>query len=135
MEFVKWLIFARPLEAGGARFIPDGYCELQSPSEIISSFIEIDLGHEGLEIWKQKVRAYVRYAVSGNFESQFQRPRFLVLVIANSERRLKAIRRAVAEITNRIFWFTTQELITERGLWSEIWLRPQGEENSMLIQP
>jgi len=134
VEFVRWLTFRQPLEAG-ARLIPDGYCEVKSPREILASFVEVDLGNEGFAIWKQKVQAYLRYAVSGNFESHFQRPRFRVLVIVNSERRLQAIRRVVAGLTDKIFWFSTLDSIAEHGVWSEIWLRPRGDEKHMLLHP
>ena len=100
VRFVNWLAFNAPLVAG-LSLIPDGYFEFATPSGIDASFIEIDLGHEGLAVWKEKTRHYVQLALSGEYERQFRQPRFRVLVLANSERRLHSIRSAVAGVDRK----------------------------------
>jgi hypothetical protein len=111
----------------GLSLIPDGYAELATPSGIDASFIEIDLGHEGLVIWKEKTRHYLQLALSGEFERQFRQPRFRVLALANSERRLHSIRAAVAGITQKIFWFTTLDAAHAEKFFGPLWLRPAGD--------
>jgi hypothetical protein len=126
VRFVNWLAFHEPLVAG-LSLIPDGYVEFATPSGIDASFIEIDLGHEGLAVWKEKTRHYVQLALSGEYERQFWQPRFRVLVLANSERRLHSIRSAVARVTQKIFWFATLDSVCGEKFFGPVWLRPVGE--------
>jgi len=126
VRFVNWLAFHEPLIAG-LSLIPDGYVEFATPSGIDASFLEVDLGHEGLAIWKEKTRHYLQLALSGKYERQFKQSRFRVLVVANSERRLHSIRAAVAGITQKIFWFATLDAVHGKRFFGPAWLRPVGE--------
>ena len=126
VRFVNWLAFYEPLVAG-LSLIPDGYVEFATPSGIDASFIEIDLGHEGLAVWKEKTRHYVQLALSGAYERQFRQPRFRVLVLANSERRLHSIRSTVAGVTQKIFWFATLDAVRGKKFFGPVWHRPIGE--------
>lgn len=128
VRFVNWLAFHEPLVAG-LSLIPDGYVEFATPSGIDASFIEVDLGHEGLAVWKEKTRHYVQLALSGKYERQFKQSRFRVLVLANSERRLQSIRAAVAGVTQKIFWFATLDGVRGEKFFSPVWLRPVGESH------
>jgi hypothetical protein len=126
VRFHRWLSFHEPLVAG-LSLIPDGYVEFSIPSGIIPSFIEVDLGHEGLSIWKEKARHYLQLALSGEYSRQFGQPHFRVLVLATSERRLQSIRAAVGAVTQKIFWFTTLDPVIGGKLFTSVWLRPTGE--------
>jgi len=131
-RFVGWMSFRQPVDAGTS-LVPDGYAELLSSTTMITAFLEVDLGSEALSIWEAKTRKYLQYALSGNFEKQFHRPQFRVLVIANSERRLQSIRTTVAAATNKIFWFSSLDLIRREGLWSPVWLRPKDDRPQPLF--
>jgi hypothetical protein len=126
VSFVNWLAFHEPLVAG-LSLIPDGYVEFAIPTGIDASFIEVDLGHEGLPVWKEKTRHYLQLALSGAYERQFRQPRFRVLVLANSERRLHSIRATVAGITQKIFWFAPLSATGGEKFFGPVWLRPIGE--------
>jgi hypothetical protein len=126
VSFVNWLAFHEPL-VSGLSLIPDGYVEFGTPTGIDASFIEVDLGHEGLAIWKEKARNYLQLALSGEYERRFKQPRFRVLVLANSERRLHSIRKAVADVTQKIFWFATLPAVTGEKFFGAVWLRPTDE--------
>jgi hypothetical protein len=128
VRFVNWLAFHEPL-AAGLSLIPDGYVEFATPSGIDASFIEVDLGHEGLAVWKEKTRHYLQLALSGEYERKFLQPRFRVLVLANSERRLHSIRAAVAGVTQKIFWFATLDGVRSEMFFGPVWLRPTGEHH------
>ncbi len=128
VRFVNWLAFHEPLVAN-LSLIPDGYVEFATPSGIDASFIEVDLGHEGLAVWKEKTRHYVQLALSGKYERQFKQSRFRVLVLANSERRLHSIRAAVAVVTQKIFWFATLDGVRGEKFFGPVWLRPVGESH------
>ena len=132
VRFVNWLAFHEPM-VPGLSLIPDGYVELGTPTGIDSSFIEVDLGHEALSVWKEKARHYVQLAVSGNYERLFRHPRFRVLVVANSERRMRSIRAAVAEVTDKIFWFATLPETQGGKFFGPAWLRPMGETHQPLF--
>lgn len=123
VEFGRWISFYEPLSQQ-LRLIPDGYIEINTRSGPITAFVELDLGHERLTIWKEKVRNYLQFAVSGDFEHRFGQSQFRVLIIANSERRLLWIRKIVRASTMKVFWFTTIESIDSYGFFGPVWLRP-----------
>jgi hypothetical protein len=131
--FHRWLAFYQPLTPG-LSLIPDGYVELATPSGIDAAFVEVDLGHEVGAIWKQKVRNYLQFAISGKFQQQFGQHRFRVLVLANSERRLHSIRKAVALVTEKLFWFATLDSIRSDQIFQPVWLRPTGDEPKPLFE-
>jgi hypothetical protein len=133
VSFVNWLAFHEALVAG-LSLIPDGYVEFATPSGIDASFIEVDLGHESLAVWKEKAKHYLRFAMSGEFERQFKHSRFRVLVLANSERRLHGIRAAVASVTPKIFWFATMDGAKGEKFFAPVWLRPAGETYQPLFK-
>lgn len=133
VSFVRWLNFFEPVSPG-TRLIPDGYAELSVPqANTLSAFVEVDLGHENLSVWKHKVERYVQFAVSGDFARRFGQGRFRVLVLARSERRLQSLRKATAAITDRVFWFTTLDSVKRAGLFGPVWFRPMGVERLPLI--
>jgi hypothetical protein len=130
--FGKWLSFYEPLESG-TRLIPDGYIEIPTPQKTLASFLEVDLGHEGLSVWKKKVEAYLRYAISGNFAKRFGQPQFRVLAVVNSERRMHSLRKATASVTDKMFWFATFDSIVRDGFWSPTWFRSNHDEIQRLL--
>lgn len=131
--FSRWMVFPKK-PVPGLRLIPDGYVELGTPSGIVAAFLEVDLGHERLRVWQDKVRNYLDLAVTGNFEREFKQERFRVLVVADSRRRLDKIREAVLTVTDKIFWFATFESIRRQGTFAPIWQRPKGEEPQLLFR-
>jgi Replication-relaxation len=122
-KFLRWANFSKPIDTSGS-LIPDGYVEITAGKPIVA-FLEIDLGHEGQKVWKAKIEAYLRYAVSGQFQREFHEPRFRVLVITNSDRRAESIRALGGSLTEKIFWFSTFNLINRDGFWSSVWVRPK----------
>lgn len=124
-QFVNWMTFTEPITEN-CPLIPDGYAEFQTPQGIDASFLEIDLGTEELKVWKEKARHYVQLAASGEFASKFKQNRFRVLVLADSARRLAFIRQAVAEITQKIFWFAVLDQARGESISGPVWLRLTG---------
>jgi hypothetical protein len=122
VSFMSWLAFHEPV-VPGISLIPDGYVECATPIGIAACFLEVDLGHESLAVWRKKIQRYVQLALSGKYKKQFKHEHFRVLVVANSERRLHSIRKTVAEITQKIFWFATLESAHHR-FFAPVWFRP-----------
>ena len=133
VTFIAWKSFERAVTEG-LSLIPDGYVELATPTGPVAAFLEVDLGHERLKIWKEKIRNYVQLATSGEYERRFGNTRFRVCVIANSERRMHSIRGVVAPLTEKLFWLTSLDLIERNGFFGPIWFRPRGDQPKGFIQ-
>ena len=123
VQFVNWVAFTEPITPD-LRLIPDGYVEFSTSSGIDASFIEVDLGNEALSVWEEKAQHYLQLAKSGDFARRFKHSRFRVLVLVNSARRLRAIRAAVAPVTEKIFWFATLDEVKGEKFFGPEWLRP-----------
>jgi hypothetical protein len=132
MQFSRWGTFTAPLNRS-IPLIPDGYIECEG-NGTLSAFIEVDLAHERLSVWQGKVRHYLHYASSGSFKEQFDKNRFLVLVVCESRGRMESLRTSTATLTQKIFRFTTFDLITKQGIWSPIWRKPSGDGVHSLTQ-
>jgi hypothetical protein len=129
----RWISFHQKITPS-LSLIPDGYAEFRTPFGAISSFLEVDLGNESSAIWKQKARNYLQLALSGEFQKLFGHQRFRVLVLLNSERRLESIRKSVAAVTEKIFWFATLESV-RTNFFAPVWLRPSGDEPKPFLEP
>jgi len=134
VALARWLSFHEPLTPQ-LRLIPDGYFELNTPSGIAACFLEVDLGHEHLKVWRKKVQNYLHLAISGDYERIFGQNRFRVLITANSDRRLLGIRNVVRASTEKIFWFTDLASVDRHGMLANIWLRPKGEDRGSFFSP
>jgi hypothetical protein len=131
VAFRRWVSSDVPLTPS---LLPDGYVELTAPGGVLAAFVEVDMGTERSAIWEDKVRKYLQLAVSGEYERRFGQSRFRVLVVANSLRRMHSIRNTVAKLTEKIFWFSTLDLVRSCGIFRSVWLRPTGEESLPLIK-
>jgi hypothetical protein len=127
-----WHVFRQQISEA-IKLTPDGYFELSAGDAIRPMFLEVDLGTEAHSVWKQKAAYYLQLAVSGEFQKKFRQPKFRVLVVASSERRIKNIRAVVAASTDKIFWFSTFENIDRDGIWSPVWLRSTGDQRHSLL--
>jgi hypothetical protein len=128
----KWRMFHKPI-VPGKRLIPDGYFTLQTPDRTKAAFLEVDLGYERGRVWHGKVKQYLRLATSGDYEQRSGQKSFRVLVITTTERRVESLRRTVADLTKKIFRFTTLDLVRSQGPFASVWLRPTGDDRSALI--
>jgi hypothetical protein len=131
--FGRWIPFTAPLSAT-LPLIPDGYVEITTPTGAVAAFLEVDRGPETLKVWQEKVRKYIALANSGQFEPAFHQSRFRVLVVATSERRMLSIRKTVAAMTDKVFWFATLDSLPNGGFFRAVWLRPTDGERQTLIQ-
>jgi hypothetical protein len=133
MRFSRWLSFSAPLDRA-IPLVPDGYIEFADSGAVLAAFLEVDLGHERLSVWREKVRNYLQWAVSGRFAERFGGSRFFVLVVCDSHGRMESLRAATAALTRKIFRFATMSSIRERGPWSDVWLKPEGSERQTLVE-
>lgn len=133
IQFVEWKTFSEPI-AETLRLIPDGYVEFKTPCGHSSNFIEVDLGNEALKVWREKAKAYIRLATSGEFTRRFKQAQFRVLVLANSTRRLMSIRSELAKVTRKMFWFAVLADIHAESLFDSVWLRTSGDTHQSLFE-
>lgn len=126
-RFISWKSFHKPLSQS-VLLTPDGYFEIAAEQVVRSMFVEVDLGTETRTVWEQKIRAYLQLAISGEFERLFTRKQFRVLVVAPTRNRVERIRAVAAKLTDKIFWFSSFEVINCDGFWSSVWLRPKGDQ-------
>jgi hypothetical protein len=133
ISFERWISFHQPVTPS-LGLIPDGLVELRTASGVVSSFLEVDLGHESLTIWNRKARNYLQLALSGDFRKLFGQERFRVLVLVNSERRLYSIRKALGVVTEKLFWFATLDS-ANNDFFAPIWLRPVGDQAKPFFDP
>jgi len=133
VTFRRWIAFHEPVTPR-LSLIPDGYVELESPGGITACFLEVDLGHESLAIWTKKVKNYLQLALSGDFKKRSGQDNFLVLVLANSERRQQSIRKTIGAVTEKLFWFATLDSATN-DFFAPIWLRPVGDNRKPFFDP
>lgn len=131
-RFHRWISFTRSLSKASP-IIPDGYFELEHQLVIKPLFLEIDMGTEALRIWQKKIDAYLKFAVTGEFNKIFGLAQFKVIVIAHSDRRAESIRKVAAKFTDKIFRFTSFEIIKSEGFWSAIWRKPAGDQKESLL--
>ncbi len=132
-KFIRWETFNEPL-VKAIPLIPDGYVEVRHGSNTFAAFLEVDLGHETKAVWRKKVEHYVRYALLGEFPKRFRHPRFRVLVVAPSDRRVLSLRGATAEVTEKIFFFATLAAIRQKGFWASVWQRPRNPDFVALME-
>jgi hypothetical protein len=132
VTFHQWAGFSQSITPN-LSLIPDGYVEFKTDAGIRGCFLEVDLGHESLVVWKEKARHYVAFALSGAYKEQFGEERFRVLVIAPSDRRLQSIRMAVGEVTDKIFRFAMLASVRP-GFFEPIWCRPKDEIKKSLFE-
>jgi len=132
VALVRWVSFREPLSRA-VPLVPDGYFELAAAEMVRAAFVEVDLGTESLAVWKRKTRLYLNFAISGEFAQTFGQAQFRVLVVASSERRAEAIRAVVRQTTDKVFWFSSFDVINRDGFWSPVWLRPRLDQRQSLV--
>jgi hypothetical protein len=132
VQLKSWRMFDKPV-ASGIPLIPDAYAEVARWGVYQSLFIEVDRGTESGRVWREKANLYKALVFSGEFERIFGRGRFRVAVLTTSPRRAQYIRRAVATVTHKLFWFSTFKIIHSGSFFGPVWLRPEGSEKVPLL--
>ena len=130
-NLVRWEQFHAT--SGGLRgIIPDAYLEIGGAQPCRGFFLEMDMGSESLTVWQRKVERYLDFAGRGDFRPLSGLETFGVLVVAQTEGRIKAIQKLIARSTDRVFYLATTRSLPERGFWSNIWLRPLTDQTVSL---
>lgn len=115
-------------------FRPDGYFRFWYKGKLYSHFVELDLATMSHRRFQSKVKEYVEYARSGQYQKAFGVQYFRVLVIAPSVQRMLNLKKTVESHTDRIFWFTTLKKLTGNDCFGPVWLRAGHDGVHSLIE-
>jgi hypothetical protein len=115
------------------RFRPDGYFRLTSGNKLYSFFLEFDRSTMTGKRFQKKVETYLEFARLDYYRQRFGVKYFRVLVITPNTERQENLKKAVEEITNRIFWFATRDKIRRETVFKPIWKRAGHEGRFRLI--
>lgn len=103
--------------------IPDSYFTIETSQGKASCFLEMDMGTMTVGRFATKIRAYLAYTQSGEYQKRYQTKSLRVLTITTSQTRCINLKAAAESVGgDRRFWFSTKEQ-TEREtvLHSPIW--------------
>lgn len=102
--------------------VPDGYFALEFGKRA-HFFLEADQATEANKRWATKVKAYLAYWNSGQYQERYQARSLRILTVTTGQKRLANLKETTEEAGGkRIFWFTTFAQVTpERVLTEPIW--------------
>jgi hypothetical protein len=132
MRLLDWRNFDQRL-AEQIRLIPDGLAVLETPERTAALFVEVDRGTEPAKTWQGKLAWYLELARSGEFTRLFGFDQFRVLITTSGWTRCRNLGRLIGQQTDKIFWLTTINAARRRGVWADIWLRPNGLSRQTLF--
>lgn len=113
--------------------VPDGYFHLWTDKHHLHHFIEIDRGTTTVrsrtqknwakKTYERKVKGYLAYKESGQFERRYGAKNFRMLTVTTSQRRLDGLKEITEQVGGKnMFWFTTFEQVTPDAIFSQaIW--------------
>lgn len=114
--------------------IPDSYFTLETPKGKTSFFLEMDMGTMTVGRFQTKIRAYLAYTQSGEYQKRYQTKSLRILTVTNSEARCKNLKTSAESIGgDRRFWFTTAEKVNTSILHSPHWHVAGSETLSLLV--
>lgn len=98
-----------------AAVVPDGYFLLKAGEYMYHHFLEIDrqtvtgqASDEGARDWARKVRAYLEYYRSGQYERRYKTRGLRILTVTTGEKRLAHLKAITERAGGKArFWFTT----------------------------
>jgi hypothetical protein len=101
--------------------VPDGWIAWTAEGKRFNCFIEVDLHHEGLTVWRRKILEYREYAESGLHQELFGFRAFRVLVVAKSRARLTNLRQLAVE-AGQLFRFAELGAVDANTILGPVWL-------------
>jgi hypothetical protein len=121
--------------------IPDSYFALDTPHGQAHFFVEVDRGTETSERFKAKVRAYIAYHTSGEFERLYGTRSLRVLTTTSSQRRLENLGAVTGQITEaeggqgRFLFALASQVTWDNVLTGKVWYVADADEPRTLIAP
>ncbi len=107
------------------KFYPDAYFTYYYQGKRYNLFLEIDRFLRSNQCFQERLQKYLQYGLEGYFTQQFSFRYFWVLIVCPNDNRLKTLLRITSKLTDKIFWLTTQEMVTIEKILTNIWSRPR----------
>ena len=111
------------LDVQGNKIRPDAYCQYLYRKKIFAFFLEVDRSTESLKRFSTRAGKYIHYAFSDGHLRDFGFRYFRVLVVSRTETRMRNLMKTVSKLTDKIFWFSSAEKISEETVLESIWFR------------
>jgi hypothetical protein len=145
-----------PLHGGRIAVIPDGYFSLHDVPihgslKRASFALELDRGNMEPRPWKRKIRAYIAWWETGQYQARYKTASLRVLTVVSAARRAKDARRERQLIEDgvrrlltwteeaggkRMFWFAPAHKVDEETVFdSPIWVVASTRGLHRLIEP
>jgi hypothetical protein len=105
--------------------VPDGWVAWTEQGKRFNVFVEVDLHHEGLTTWRQKILHYQTYLASGVHQERLQFKACRVLVLAKTAARLEHLRQ-VTRVAGRLCLFAEIEKVVAQNILDAVWLPASG---------
>jgi hypothetical protein len=102
---------------------PDAFLSLTGNSKRANYFLEVDRATESNRRWRDKIRGYVEYALSGRYHDKFKSESLRVLTVTTSPERLTNLIKTTKSVEHADFFlFTTYEQVKNNNvLFGNIW--------------
>lgn len=110
--------------------VPDGYFHFKQQQHHSHYFIETDMctvvglsSKSGRRDWAKKIRSYLAYLESGQFQKRYKAQAFRMLTVTTGASRLANLKKVTEEAGGKSrFWFTTfEQLSSEAAFAQPIW--------------
>ncbi len=123
-----------PLSLEDKKFYPDAYFVYGYRNKLYSAFLEIDRSTESNKRFQIKVENYLKYGFDGYYQRQFGFQFFRVLVVCQTEARLRNLKKLIEQKTDRMFWLAIQKDISPEKILTRIWQRPGRDSGFSLLE-
>jgi hypothetical protein len=104
-------------------FKPDGYGRYWHRDRLYSFFLELDRSTEDNGRFEDKVKSYLEYSQSGNYQRKFGVRFFRVLVVTTTPKRTENLKSIADRYKCDSFWFTTMDNIKQQRMFQPAWMR------------
>ncbi|MDD5155121.1 MAG: replication-relaxation family protein, partial [Candidatus Omnitrophica bacterium] len=116
-----------PLRLEEREFYPDAYFVYSYRNKFYSAFLEIDRSTETNKRFQGKVENYLKYGLDGYYRRQFGFQFFRVLVVCQTQARLRSLKKLIGQKTDKVFWLAVQGDISPEKILGKIWQRPAND--------
>jgi len=123
-----------PLILEDKKFYPDAYFSYSYRNKLYSLFLEIDRSTESNKQFEGKIENYLKYGFGGYYRKQFGLQFFRILVVCQTEARLRNLKKLIEKKTNKMFWLAIQKDISPGKVLTRIWQRPSQDSVFSLLE-
>jgi len=115
---------------------PDSFLSLTGNKKKANYFLEVDRATESNRRWKDKVRGYVEYVLSGKYYEKFKSEALRIITVTTTQERLNNLLNTTKSVNHADFFlFTTFGQIKDNSvLFGNIWKDPATNSLTRLVK-